>query len=517
MMSAIISYAKKNAPKSIKKLYIKYFFRKKYGFEKDVVWHKRDFSTASFIFATIMNEKKMLVIDKKVSKYYKEISENIDVAETLDGVDVKKYEIVVVMEEGAILRDDALTKIAQLLLSDDFSKSIITSAITLKSNNKTRTLVKPDKQLISLPLLKMHSGFFAFRSNLLPSEFKFNSNKSLLNSFHYLFVALSRVNQNIYFKSIPIPLCEVNIELRNKAHHFSILTYNEYESIIYKELMHAFNLFFLKKNGLIILKPFPINGDRKKSVAVIIPFKNHLKMTVDAIKSIKKTMPSAKIVAVDNSSNNSRELDELKTMVDEYILADFPYNYSKIHNYAVEKSKLIKFCEYIIFMNNDVVISDCDIDRLYNWFIFSNVSAVGCKLLYPTGEVQFGGVGRSRYNQVGNHGWYHIDQHLKEYNAYVSNLTYSAHSLTCAFVIVKFKSYIDANGFDSILTPIGFSDARLFMKIRSDHNILIYDGVHHAIHHESISRGISYNDDLEAYASDLTISDAHSNLTMEIH
>jgi GT2 family glycosyltransferase len=146
-------------------------------------------------------------------------------------------------------------------------------------------------------------------------------------------------------------------------------------------------------------------------------------------------------------------------------------------------------------------------------FVDDSVGAVGCKLLYPNGNIQFGGVGLHHSINANKHNWYHIDQPRHHSEGLLSNLTFEAQCLTAACMMIRFDLAKSIGLFNENSYPIGFSDVDLSLRIRQAGFNLIYTGKAKAVHHESISRGLGYPDDMEG----ILLQQKLENLTYEVY
>lgn len=126
--------------------------------------------------------------------------------------------------------------------------------------------------------------------------------------------------------------------------------------------------------------------DNNPKVSIIIPFKDKPSILKDCVDSIlnKTSYDNYEIVLI---SNNSEE-KETKDLVSEYskhekIISyewNEPFNYSKINNFGVSKSK----GEYIVLLNNDTEVITKDwLQELLGVATQPGVGVVGPMLLYP--------------------------------------------------------------------------------------------------------------------------------------
>lgn len=135
---------------------------------------------------------------------------------------------------------------------------------------------------------------------------------------------------------------------------------------------------------------------KQPSVTIIIPFKDQVDTTRICVESILNhtDYKNYQIILVDNWSTHEETHSFMSKIVSNknvhVITVEEPFNFSRLNNIAVAETS----SEFIVFMNNDVFVEDP------NWLhrmvgeasAFSDVGAVGAKLLYPNNTIQHAGV-----------------------------------------------------------------------------------------------------------------------------
>ncbi len=236
-------------------------------------------------------------------------------------------------------------------------------------------------------------------------------------------------------------------------------------------------------------------SSKREKIAAIIPFKNNAELTIQCIRSLHQAWDDVDIYAVNNNSDEET-IRQVKQEQCKIVDAKIQYNYSMVNNIGLSYINLKEY-EYLLLLNNDVIVGLNAIQEMLNCFIDETIGAVGCKLLYPDGRVQFGGVGLSHKYKENQHLWYHIDQFKEQADCSLSNYVQHSHSLTAACMLLRKDAVIRCGLFDADTFPIGFSDAFLALNFRKNGFNLIYTPNAICIHHESVSRGYGYPDDFE--------------------
>lgn len=260
-------------------------------------------------------------------------------------------------------------------------------------------------------------------------------------------------------------------------------------------------------------------------ISVIIPFKDKVEMTLDAVKSLLKYGPEVKEILL--VSNNSREsevtkiaqaTDELSFKPIKVLEYNHPFNYQKINNWAVKQSS----GKFILFLNNDTELTEKSrglLENMYEKASQPEVGITGCLLLYGDQKViQHAGVfllprGMADHMYVGKK----LSKVLKE-GGKTKELPYSVTedrpmtSVTGAVNIVEREKFDAVGGFDERFI-IGGGDVDLCIRLNKAGYQTWYvagDGKY-IVHKESQSRAhkpITYNDFYLSYLSYITAYDS---------
>jgi len=230
--------------------------------------------------------------------------------------------------------------------------------------------------------------------------------------------------------------------------------------------------------------------DPSKLISIIIPFKDEVEMLKVCIESIfeNTTYKNFEIILVSNNSVNEETLKYCKELVAQNKNIQFheyniPFNYSKINNWAVEKSK----GEYVLFLNNDTkVISKNWLTELARFCQRKNTGAVGARLLYEDMTIQHAGI-IVGMTGVAGHCFKNLPKDQIHHFSYGMEKNMSA--CTAACLLVKKSVFKEIKGFNEKDFKVAFNDIDLCLRIRQKGFLIVYNPYCELIHYESKSRG----------------------------
>lgn len=251
----------------------------------------------------------------------------------------------------------------------------------------------------------------------------------------------------------------------------------------------------------------------KLDISVIIPFKDKAEMTLDCVTSLRKFGPEVSEIILVSNNSSPDELETVRLGVADYkntkvLVYDHPFNYQKINNWAVKKSR----GETIMFLNNDTELRENSrgiIEKMYKKAHQKNVGIVGCLLLFGDERtIQHAGVYLMPEGQA---------DHLyitKKYSAalartnktefpYDLNEDRPLTSVTGAVNVVERKKFDTVSGFDERFIICG-GDVDLCLRLNAAGHQTWYVAGGYILHKESQSRKftpIPYNDFYWSYLS----------------
>jgi len=245
-----------------------------------------------------------------------------------------------------------------------------------------------------------------------------------------------------------------------------------------------------------------IKDNDNYDISIVIPVFNNFHYTKQCIYSIFKNHPllNFEIIIIDNGSTDEtkeffKNFKELKNL--KFISNKDNLGFAKASNQGAG----ISLSPYVLFLNNDTVISKGAIDELY-WSLnsekakTSGIAASGPLLLYPDRKIQQAGVMFDIF-----------DVHLYPYNAYsrmdisgcresdIKNAVYlrSFNALTAACLLVNKEIFFKSGGFDEGYIN-SFEDVDLCLKLRESGHKLIFNPKSIVFHFEEKTPGRKKHD-----------------------
>jgi len=225
-------------------------------------------------------------------------------------------------------------------------------------------------------------------------------------------------------------------------------------------------------------------------ISIIIPIYNQKKYTQACLESIFKydSKYEFEIIVVDNGSRDgSRDyLSELESKSKIFVIRNKKnFGFAKACNQGAGVAK----GEYLLFLNNDTVVTDKWLDILVEELDANKaIGIVGPKLLYPDGTVQHAGV------VFDEHKWPHHIYKKENADALYVNKKRQFQCLTAACFLVRKGIFIKVDGFDEAYLN-GLEDLDLCLKVKGLGCGILYCPESVVYHHESITEGRSNYDE----------------------
>lgn len=237
----------------------------------------------------------------------------------------------------------------------------------------------------------------------------------------------------------------------------------------------------------------PLNEIPK--IHVIIPFKNQKELTLKAIHSLlNQKGVDITITAIDNDSDDTSISLELERLGVGLLIVQEPFNFSRLNNLAVKNSQE----DLILFMNNDVELDENALIEMARWALQPQIGLVGCRLHYPNGMLQHGGLLLDEDYPSHKRAWIHIDKGMEFSRLNQSLVQGVVDGVTAACALMKKNLFLEINGFDETYYPIAYSDTHLAEKLKAKGYLCFYTPYAEGIHHESISRSGGVLEEIES-------------------
>ena len=240
---------------------------------------------------------------------------------------------------------------------------------------------------------------------------------------------------------------------------------------------------------------FPAARAKKAGVSILIPYRDHVEMTLECVNAIRKHTKgvSYEIILLDNWSTTQAAARFAAAQGNiegtRVLRIAEPFNYSRINNVGARDAKH----QFLLFMNNDVFVNEAGWLRrmLDEAMADESVGAVGAKLLYPDGTVQHAGVVLG-VGGVADHAFRGIGGEAPGYMAHAITVQ-EVSAVTAACMLVRKTSFDAVGGFDEHELSVAFNDVDLCVKLRQAGQKIIFMADSVAEHRESISRGDDFD------------------------
>jgi GT2 family glycosyltransferase len=165
-----------------------------------------------------------------------------------------------------------------------------------------------------------------------------------------------------------------------------------------------------------------------------------------------------------------------------------PFNYARLNNRAVAEAR----GEVLLLLNNDTeVLEPGWLREMVSHAVRPEIGAVGCKLLYPNGRVQHGGVILGIGWPCGVAGHHFVGAAGGAAGPFGQlALVRSVSAVTAACLAVRRHVFEEAGGLDEENLPVAFNDVDLCLRIRERGYRNLWTPFAVLRHWESVSRGL---------------------------
>jgi glycosyltransferase involved in cell wall biosynthesis len=234
--------------------------------------------------------------------------------------------------------------------------------------------------------------------------------------------------------------------------------------------------------------------DLSRKVSIIIPTRDQAGLLGRCIESIVRqtTHPNFDICVVDNDSVEEETAtlfrDWSQRLGSRFLVVREPgaFNFARSVNRGVQATD----GELVLLLNNDTEVLQPDwLNNLAGFAERPDLGAIGCKLLYPNGTIQHGGVVLMR-GGVGGHAHAGL---AAESPGYFGRMLAAANcaAVTAACLMVRRDAFTAVGGFDTDLA-VAFNDVDFCLRIQRMGLRNVCLGNVRLLHHESASRGPDY-------------------------
>ena len=428
--------------------------------------------------------------DKRVKVKYRKTNGHISKA-TNDALKIARGEYIGLIDDDDLLDKDALYEVVKVLNNNKSIDMIYTDEDKLDPNgNYCDPHFKPDYSPDTLLSLNYICHFTVIRKKFVLDVGGFEV--GLEGSQDYdLFLKVVEKTNNIYH--IPKILYHWRMVEGSTSMTISNKSYatDKGKIAIENALKRRKIKGHVIKDDISTYYRVVYDYDEEPLISIIIPTRDYVDILKKCIDSIyeKTTYKNFEIIIANNDSREKETLaffKEYKKKHKNFKVVDciMEFNYSKINNIAVNKSK----GEYIVLLNNDTEIISKDwLSIMVGYAMQNHIGVVGPKLLYPDYTVQHAGVILG-LGGVASHAYIGANRDdLGMYGRLRVPYNYSADTAAC--LMVKKSKYLEVGGLEEDL-KVAYNDIDFNIKLLKKGYYNVFLPQVELLHYESKSRGL---------------------------
>lgn len=236
-------------------------------------------------------------------------------------------------------------------------------------------------------------------------------------------------------------------------------------------------------------------------VSIVIPTKDQYDFMERCLRSMKEktTYDNFEVVITDTGSTDPKvwqlyeEYKKVWPTLNVVKWEEKPFNFAAACDFGADHAK----GEYLLFLNNDTeVISESWLQDMLGYAQQKDVGAVGCKLFYPDGKLQHGGIilgvgGQNGTPGIAGHYFPGFRENPPQDPAQLTYVggTRNFTAVTAAAIMVSKAKFDSVKGFDPKF-QIAFNDVDFCLKLYDKGLRNVYLPHVTLFHHESISVGL---------------------------
>ena len=428
--------------------------------------------------------------DKRVKVKYRKTNGHISKT-TNDALKMAKGEYIGLIDDDDLLDKDSLYEVVKVLNEDKNIDMIYTDEDKLDPNgNYCDPHFKPDYSPDTLLSLNYICHFTVIRKKIVEDVGGFEVGLEGSQD-HDLFLKVVEKTNNIYH--IPKILYHWRMVEGSTSMTISNKSYaTDKGKIAIENALKRRNIKgHVIKDDVSTYYRVVYDYDKEPLISIIIPTRDYVDILKKCIDSIyeKTTYKNFEIIVANNDSKEKETLDffkEYKKKHKNFKVVDciMEFNYSKINNIAVNKSK----GEYIVLLNNDTeIISEDWLSIMVGYAMQDHIGAVGPKLLYPDYTVQHAGVILG-LGGVASHAYIGASRDdLGMYGRLRVPYDYSADTAAC--LMVKKSKYLEVGSLEEDL-KVAYNDIDFNIKLLKKGYYNVFLPQVELLHYESKSRGL---------------------------
>lgn len=232
----------------------------------------------------------------------------------------------------------------------------------------------------------------------------------------------------------------------------------------------------------------PVKVPENTAVSIIIPTKIRHDLLAECVQSLNLIEDiNYEIIIIDNGATSSDMLDLLQRLKTEQMLRvsrhDIPFNFSTLCNLGASQA----LHPLLLFLNDDVEALDGDwLKSMCSFVLREDVGVVGARLLYPSRDLQHGGIATHLLPGPG-HPWRNLNEAAWNTNPLL-NKPSEVDAVTGACLLIPKSTFEQIGGFDEKRFPVTLNDVDLCLKVRRLGLTVVFDPGATLLHKEGQSR-----------------------------
>ncbi|UDF03379.1 glycosyltransferase family 2 protein [Asticcacaulis sp. AND118] len=244
------------------------------------------------------------------------------------------------------------------------------------------------------------------------------------------------------------------------------------------------------------LARLPVPADT--AVSIIIPTKIRHDLLSECLRSLKQIEGvTYEIIIVDNGATAPEMLTLLEAQALEsttrVIRYDIPFNFSTLCNLGAVTAQY----PLLLFLNDDIEALEGNwLTSMCGFALREDVGVVGARLLYPSRDLQHGGIA-THFLPGPGHPWRHLKE--EEWRSHpLLDTAGEADAVTGACLLIRKTTFDQVGGFDEKRFAVTMNDVDLCLKTRRLGLKVVYDPGATLLHKEGQSRPDDEREDQQA-------------------
>jgi len=232
---------------------------------------------------------------------------------------------------------------------------------------------------------------------------------------------------------------------------------------------------------------YAVKGTPK--VSVIIPTRDKVELLRRCIASLfeRTSYRPFEVIVVDNRTRDPEALRYLEELREKKLVRVVPFdeefNFSKLNNLAAKGAD----GDHIVFLNNDTEIVTGEwLEELLGHSQRPRVGAVGCRLVFPDGRIQHGGIVFGPDGVI-THAFYRLADTDPGYMG-LATVVRNCAAVTAACMMIKRSLFEEVGGFDENLR-VSYGDVDLCFRLLRAGYFNVWTPHATLLHRESATRG----------------------------